>query len=81
MEEEETVVWSCWQQLQADLEALAKDVKKNTLKSNVSAGVRVRKGLRECRAQLGAMIKATLEADKAVVEKRKAENAAKKQDK
>lgn len=71
-------VLALWAELVAGVNELQKDVDKNALKNNVSAGVRVRKGLRTLRKQAAALLKETLGADDSVVETRKAKNEAKK---
>jgi hypothetical protein len=67
-----------WTQLCQEVAELQKDFEKNALKRNVSAGVRVRKGLREIRKQAALLLKESLGVDKSVVEQRKAKNAEKK---
>jgi hypothetical protein len=71
-------VLSLWTQLCQEVSDLQKDLEKNALKHNVSAGVRVRKGLRDIRKQAAFLLKETLEADKSVVDQRKAKNTEKK---
>jgi hypothetical protein len=73
-------VFALWTELCQEVADLQKDVEKNTLKRNVSAGVRVRKGLREIRKQAALLLKESLGADQAVVEERKVKNADKKRD-
>ncbi|TXH11654.1 MAG: hypothetical protein E6R04_00990 [Spirochaetes bacterium] len=65
-----------WGKMEEHLALLQKDLQKNTVKHNVSAGVRLRAGLREVRTQISAIIKETLEADKAVTEARAAKKGA-----
>lgn len=60
-----------WEEFNVMVELVGKDVEKN-VKGNVSAGVRVRKGLRNVRKVLNALIKDSLEHDKAVREQREA---------
>lgn len=64
-----------WEQMKTTFEDLGKDVAKNLEKHNVSAGVRVRKGVRSLRAAAAAFLKATVEADKATRESRKSKTA------
>jgi Holliday junction resolvasome RuvABC DNA-binding subunit len=78
MSEDKKTVSELWVELKATMEALEKDVMKNTEKSNVSAGVRLRKGVRALRAVGAELIRSTTQADKDLKEKRKAEKAAKK---
>lgn len=67
-----------WDQMVQTMSDLKKDFDKNTTKHNVSAGVRVRKGLRELRKQASLLMKETLVADKETIDRRKTENASKK---
>lgn len=78
MSDDKKTVSELWVELKATMEALEKDVMKNTEKSNVSAGVRLRKGVRALRAVGAELIRSTTQADKDLKEKRKAEKAAKK---
>lgn len=71
-------VLSLWAELCQEVSDLQKDVEKNALKRNVSAGVRVRKGLREIRKQAALLLKESLGADKTVVDQRKVKNSDKK---
>ncbi len=71
-------VLGLWTQLCQEVAELQKDLEKNALKRNVSAGVRVRKGLREIRKQAALLLKESLGVDKSVVEQRKTKNAEKK---
>lgn len=71
-------VLALWTQLCQEVAELQKDLEKNALKRNVSAGVRVRKGLREIRKQAALLLKESLGVDKSVVEQRKTKNAEKK---
>lgn len=70
-------VLELWSELRAGVEGLEKDVQKNAVKSNVSAGVRVRKGLRALRKQASVLLKETLAADKSTVATRKSKRPAK----
>lgn len=70
-------VLELWTALRAEVDGLEKDVQKNAGKSNVSAGVRVRKGLRALRKQASVLLKETLAADKGTVAARKAKRPAK----
>lgn len=78
MSDTDSKVLSLWTQLCQEVSELQKDLEKNALKHNVSAGVRVRKGLREIRRQAALLLKQTLDADKDVVEQRKVKNTDKK---
>lgn len=60
-----------WEEFNVMVELVGKDVEKN-VKGNVSAGVRVRKGLRNVRKVLNALIKDSLDHDKDVREQREA---------
>lgn len=71
-------VLALWTQLCSEVSELQKDLEKNALKHNVSAGVRVRKGLREIRKHAALLLKETLGEDKTVVDQRKAKNSDKK---
>lgn len=71
-------VLSLWTELCREVTDLQKDIEKNAAKHNVSAGIRVRKGLREIRKQAALLLKESLEADKSVVDQRKVKNADKK---
>lgn len=62
-----------WNEVKATIAALEEDVVKNLVKSNASAGVRARKGLRGLRGQLTAVVKQSMELAKA----KKAEKPAK----
>lgn len=70
-------VLALWTELCQQVAELQRDLEKNTLKHNVSAGVRVRKGLRSLRKQAFLILKETLASDKGTVEARKAKNATK----
>jgi hypothetical protein len=70
-------VLALWTELCQSVSDLQKDVEKNALKHNVSAGVRVRKGLRAIRKQAALLLKETLGADKGTVDVRKTKNASK----
>ena len=77
MTDDEKAVLDLWVELKAAAEELDRDVLKNTTKSNVSAGVRVRKGIRKLRALGASMLRAALKADKETVAARKASKPAK----
>lgn len=68
-------VLALWTELCQSVAELQKDVEKNAGKHNVSAGVRVRKGLRDIRKQAALILKETLNADKSTVDTRKAAKA------
>jgi hypothetical protein len=70
-------VYALWAQLCQEVSDLQKDLEKNALKNNVSAGVRVRKGLRMIRKQAAVLLKESLQADQSTIEARKAQNAQK----
>lgn len=70
-------VMALWAELRENVEELQRDLEKNAVKHNVSAGVRVRKGLRDLRKKAFAILKETLELDKSTVETRKTKNASK----
>ena len=70
-------VLALWTELCQNVAELQKDLEKNALKHNVSAGVRVRKGLRSLRKQAFLILKETLVSDKGTVETRKTKNATK----
>lgn len=70
-------VLSAWAEVKVLVESLEKDMNKNTAKQNISAGVRVRKGLRLLKRHATALLRESLEADKAVVKERKAKKASK----
>ena len=78
MSDTDSKVLSLWTQLCQEVSELQKDLEKNALKHNVSAGVRVRKGLREIRKQAALLLKQTLDADKDVLDQRKVKNTDKK---
>jgi hypothetical protein len=78
MSDKDSKVLSLWTQLCQEVSDLQRDFEKNALKNNVSAGVRVRKGLREIRKQAALLLKESFEADKSVVGQRKAKNTEKK---
>jgi Histone H1-like protein Hc1 len=69
-------VLDLWAALQAGMSELDKDVQKNAVKNNVSAGVRVRKGLRDLRKVAAQLLKETLQSDKSTVGARKASRPA-----
>jgi hypothetical protein len=60
-----------WAELKKMVENMEKDVLKNGTKHNVSAGIRVRAGLRAVRRAAVEMGKVSLVADKAVIAERK----------
>jgi hypothetical protein len=66
------LVLDVWAEFKLLVEAVEEDVHKNS-KGNLSAGVRVRKGVRKLRSLGAELIKATLAGDEA----RKAERPAK----
>ena len=70
-------VLELWTELKAGVDSLEKDVHKNSGKSNVSAGVRVRKGLRTLRKHASMLLKETLASDKSTVAQRRARRPAK----
>jgi hypothetical protein len=74
--ESESKVAKLWEAMEASIADLQKDLHKNAVKHNVSAGVRLRAGLRDVRTQISAIIKETLEADKAVTAARAAKKDA-----
>jgi hypothetical protein len=78
MSDSDSKVLALWTELCQTVSELQKDLEKNALKHNVSAGVRVRKGLRSIRKQAAVLLKETLGADKGTVDARKSKNAAKK---
>lgn len=66
-----------WTDLKALVESLEVEVAKNAEKGNVSAGVRLRKGVRDLRKLGAELIKVTTAGDKALKEARKEKNKAK----
>lgn len=64
-------VLDMWAEVKVLVESLERDMGKNAVKGNVSAGVRVRKGLRLLRRQVSGLLRESLVADKVVVETRK----------
>lgn len=74
-ESTESKVLGLWAELCREVSDLQRDIEKNSVKHNVSAGVRVRKGLREIRKHAALLLKESLEADKSVVGERKVKNA------
>lgn len=74
MEDVKTPV-QLWEEMVRTFEELSKDVTKNFEKHNVSAGVRVRAGVRSLRKQAAGFLKASIEADREVKEARKAKKA------
>jgi hypothetical protein len=75
-DEDKKSVAELWAEVKATVEELEKDVARNVDKSNVSAGVRVRKGVRKLRALGADLIRSTTQADKERTEKRRAEKKA-----
>jgi len=72
MSEEETrLVLDVWSEFKMLVETLEADVNKNASKGNNSAGVRVRKTVRQLRTLGAELIKATQIADNARKEERK----------
>ena len=67
-----------WAEVKLTVESLEKDMTRNVDKHNVSAGVRVRKGVRKLRALGAELIRTTTSLDKSVTETRRAEKRAKK---
>jgi hypothetical protein len=74
---ENSKILNDWSAVCEHLSGMKKDVEKNSLKCNVSAGVRLRKNLREIRESLTLLIRDSLAADKEVVQQRKAAKATK----
>jgi hypothetical protein len=70
---ESRLVLDVWSEFKVLVEQVEEDVHKNATKGNLSAGVRVRKGVRKLRTLGAELIKATLAGDEA----RKAEKPAK----
>lgn len=77
MNEKHSKVLALWTELCQGVSELQKDLEKNALKHNVSAGVRVRKGLRALRNQASLILKETLASDKGTIETRKAKKTEK----
>lgn len=59
------LVLDVWSEFKVLVEQLEEDVHKNATKGNLSAGVRVRKGVRKLRTLGAELIKATLAGDEA----------------
>lgn len=74
---DDSKVLALWTEICLSVAELQRDLEKNAMKHNVSAGVRVRKGLRAIRKQAALLLKETLNADDSVVQERKVKNAAK----
>ena len=74
-EETTSPVLGLWTQFKASVEELEKEVLKNAVKHNASAGVRVRKQLRALKKQAGEIVKLTTEEDKALKAARKVAKA------
>ena len=67
-----------WAEVKLTVEGLERDVTRNVDKHNVSAGVRVRKGVRKLRALGAELIRSTTNLDKSLTATRRAEKVAKK---
>lgn len=74
---DDSKVLALWTELCQSVTELQRDLEKNAMKHNVSAGVRVRKGLRAIRKQAAMLLKETLGSDKGTVKERQTKNAAK----
>ena len=59
----ETELLQKWQELKVLMESLEVDIAKNA-NGNASAGVRVRRGLRNLKSDASALVKISLEKDK-----------------
>ena len=59
------LVLDVWSEFKVLVEQLEEDVHKNATEGNLSAGVRVRKGVRKLRTLGAELIKATLAGDEA----------------
>lgn len=70
MNDEHSKVLVLWTELCQGVSELQKDLEKNALKQNVSAGIRVRKGLRALRSQASMILKETLAFDKETIKTR-----------
>jgi hypothetical protein len=79
MSEERTPA-TLWEEMAKTFEELERDFKKNSEKHNVSAGIRVRKGVRTLRKLAAEFLRLTIEVDKETKEARKAEKAKKSED-
>ncbi len=64
-------VLNVWTEMKVLMESLERDMDKNAVRNNVSAGVRVRKGLRLLKRHASALLRESLAADKTVVKARK----------
>ena len=73
MESDDSVV-AKWERLKVTVETLELDLQKNA-RGVAAAGVRVRKGLRELKAQAADLVKTTVEIDKANKAAKKAARA------
>lgn len=67
-----------WAEVKLTVEGLERDVTRNVDKHNVSAGVRVRKGVRKLRALGAELIRSTTRLDKDLTETRRSDKRAKK---
>lgn len=70
LSENQEEVLGLWHELKVLVESLNKDVTKNAERSNVAAGVRVRKGARKLRTLCTRLVKHSLESDKEVALRR-----------
>lgn len=68
---ESRTVADLWTELKSTVETLEKDVSRNVDKGNVSAGVRVRKGVRHLRKLGAELIRSTTQVDKQLTENRR----------
>ena len=59
----ETELMSKWQEIKVLMETLEVDIIKNA-NGNASAGVRVRRGLRNLKSEASSLVKVSLEKDK-----------------
>lgn len=64
MDENDNSVVVQWTEFKTVVEALELDLQKNA-RGTAAAGVRVRKGLRDLKARAAALVKTTVELDKA----------------
>lgn len=71
MESEDSVVVAKWEELKALVASLELDVLKNA-RGVSAAGVRVRKGLRDLKVKAAALVKTTVDLDKAKKASKKA---------
>lgn len=76
MDDTTTKALELWAAYKAAVEQLEAQITKNVVKHNVSAGVRVRKGIRELRKLGQEFVRATLAVDEAVVAERAAKREA-----